>query len=111
MGYYNKHVFFCVNQRTNGKKCCGDADAAAMRLYAKERIAALDLAGKGKVRVNSAGCLGHCLQGPTIVIYPEGVWYTYKNREDIDAIIDEHLVKNRIVQHLLMDKSHEENSP
>ena len=71
-----------------------------MRSYAKERVKALGLAGPGKVRVNQAGCLDRCEEGPCIVVYPDNVWYTYVDKEDIDEIIDEHLVKGRVVERL-----------
>lgn len=98
--YYRHHVFFCVNQREGGKPCCADKGAAAMRDYAKDRIKTLGLAGQGQVRINQAGCLDRCMQGPTIVVYPEGVWYSYAGKEDIDAIIEEHLVHGRPVERL-----------
>lgn len=98
--YYRYHVFFCVNRREDGSACCADHEAQAMRDYAKQRIKALGLDGKGGIRVNSAGCLDRCEEGPVIVVYPQGVWYTYVDREDIDEIIDEHLVKGIVVERL-----------
>ena len=92
MGYYQRHVFFCLNQRDNGARCCADNDAAEMQAYAKERAKQLGLSGAGKVRINKAGCLDRCDEGPCVVVYPEGVWYTYVDREDIDEIIESHLV-------------------
>ena len=71
-----------------------------MRDYAKERVKALGLAGKGKARVNQAGCMDRCEEGPVVVVYPEGVWYTYVDQHDVDEIIDEHLVNRRIVERL-----------
>lgn len=100
MSYYDKHVFFCTNQRAPGEACCANHDAQAMRAYAKQRIKDLDLAGPGKLRINSAGCLGRCDEGPVLVVYPEGVWYTYAGKDDIDEIIDAHLLNNRIVERL-----------
>ncbi|HEX6827698.1 MAG TPA: (2Fe-2S) ferredoxin domain-containing protein, partial [Burkholderiales bacterium] len=58
------------------------------------------LKGPGKVRVNSAGCLDRCAEGPCVVVYPDGVWYTYVDKEDIDEIIREHLVHGRQVERL-----------
>jgi (2Fe-2S) ferredoxin len=98
--HYRYHVFFCVNQRDNGEACCADKGAAAMRDYAKARVKQLGLAGEGRVRINQAGCLDRCEQGPVIVIYPEGTWYTYVDQEDIDEIIDRHLMKGEIVSRL-----------
>lgn len=100
MTYYQKHVFFCVNQRQAGEACCNDHNAQAMRDYAKDRIRAVNLDGKGKIRINNAGCLDRCSEGPVIVIYPEDIWYTYVDHEDIDEIIEEHLINGRIVERL-----------
>ncbi len=93
-------MFFCVNRRDDGSACCANHDAQAMRDYAKERIESLGMQGKGGVRVNSAGCLDRCAEGPIIVVYPEGTWYTYVDRHDIDEIIDQHLVHGRVVARL-----------
>ena len=100
MGYYEKHVFFCCNQRQNGETCCNDKGASGMRDYAKKRVKELGLAGPGKVRVNQAGCLDRCEEGPCVVVYPEAVWYTYVDRADIDEIIEEHIRNGRVVQRL-----------
>ncbi len=100
MTYYTKHIFFCVNQRNNGERCCNDFNAEALAAYAKTKIKALGLAGKTGVRINKAGCLGRCDEGPLLVIYPDNVWYRYTTQQDIDEIIAEHVQANRIVAHL-----------
>jgi (2Fe-2S) ferredoxin len=71
-----------------------------MRDYAKSKVKALKLTGKGNVRINQAGCLDRCEEGPVIVVYPEEVWYTYVDKDDIDEIVEEHLVNGRIVERL-----------
>jgi (2Fe-2S) ferredoxin len=71
-----------------GETCCNDHKASELQTYAKDRIAALGLKGKGSVRINKAGCLGRCDDGPVLVVYPDNVWYTYVDKEDIDEIID-----------------------
>lgn len=71
-----------------------------MQDYAKQRIKALGLSGKGGIRINKAGCMDRCDEGPVLVVYPEGVWYTYIDRADIDEIIDSHLVKGTPVERL-----------
>ncbi len=98
--YYRHHVFFCTNRREDGRACCEDHGASGLRAYAKERVKALGLAKPGGVRINSAGCLNRCGQGPVIVIYPEGVWYSYRSCEDVDEIIDVHLREGRTVERL-----------
>ena len=100
MSYYQHHVFFCTNQRDDGAACCANQDAQAMRDYAKEKIKKLHLNGKEKCRINNAGCLDRCNEGPVVVVYPEGVWYTYVDKSDIDEIIDQHLRHGRIVERL-----------
>jgi (2Fe-2S) ferredoxin len=100
MSYYQRHVFFCCNQREAPEKCCAEFGTAELHQYAKERIKALGLAGAGKVRMNRAGCLDRCEQGPVLVVYPEGVWYTFIDRSDIDEIIDRHIVSGEVVERL-----------
>jgi len=104
MQYYKYHVFFCVNQRTDGRPCCQDHNAAAMRDHMKRRIKQAGLTGKGGIRVNQAGCMDRCDLGPVMVVYPEGVWYTYLDEEDIDEIIDQHLTGNEPVRRLMLDR-------
>jgi (2Fe-2S) ferredoxin len=100
LSYYSKHVFFCCNQREAPEKCCANQAAREMQQYAKDRIKALGLNGPGKVRINKAGCLDRCEEGPVLVVYPDAVWYTYVDREDIDEIIDRHVVGGEIVERL-----------
>ena len=98
--YYKHHIFFCTNKRDDGRACCQDADARSMRDYAKARTKELKLAGPGGVRVNIAGCMNRCAQGPVIVVYPEGVWYRYKDKNDIEQIIQAHLINGRVLEDL-----------
>ncbi len=101
MSYYQRHLFFCCNQREgNERPSCNAKGASEMRDYAKKRVKELGLAGEGKLRVNQAGCLDRCEEGPCAVVYPEAVWYTYVDRADIDEIVDEHLVHGRVVDRL-----------
>ena len=101
MGYYHKHVFFCTNQRKPGEGCCNDFGAQKMRDYVKDKIKALGLStASNRIRINSAGCMGRCEEGPTLVVYPEGVWYTYVDESDLDEIIEEHLKNGRVVERL-----------
>lgn len=93
MSYYTKHLFVCVNQRPEGEQCCQASGGDKLFAYAKERIKALGLAGKGRIRVNKAGCLGRCEEGPIMVIYPEGAWYHIESKQDIDTIIERHLLE------------------
>jgi (2Fe-2S) ferredoxin len=93
-------VFFCCNQREGDAQCCNNQGSQKMRDYAKARVKALKLAGPGKVRINTAGCLDRCKQGPVLVVYPEAVWYSYVDQEDIDEIIREHLQNGRVVERL-----------
>jgi (2Fe-2S) ferredoxin len=100
MSYYRHHVFFCCNQRQPPEKCCANAGAADMQKYAKQRVKALGISGPGEVRINKAGCLDRCEEGPVIVVYPEAVWYTYVDESDIDEIIDRHIVGGEVVERL-----------
>ncbi len=100
MSYYQRHVFFCLNERDDGSACCANHHAAEMQRHAKSRIKELDLNGEGKTRINKSGCLDRCQEGPCVVVYPDGVWYTYVDVHDIDEIIDRHLIKGEVVERL-----------
>ncbi len=100
MSYYRRHIFFCTNKREDGSPCCQNHDAEHMRSYAKQRVKALGIAGPGGVRVNKAGCMDRCSEGPVAVVYPDAVWYTYADLDDIDEIVEEHLRNGRTVERL-----------
>lgn len=100
MSHFKYHVFFCCNQRETGEACCNTHGASDMQTYAKERISQLKMKGEGKVRINKAGCMDRCDLGPVMVVYPEAVWYTYIDKEDVEEIIQEHLINGRIVERL-----------
>ncbi len=100
MSYYQRHVFFCLNQRANGEDCCAAHAAQAGFDRCKARVKAAGIAGAGQVRVNKAGCLDRCAGGPVAVVYPEGVWYTFVDEADIDEIVDRHLVGGEVVERL-----------
>jgi (2Fe-2S) ferredoxin len=98
--YYERHVFFCLNRRDDGSPCCRDHDAEGMFEYAKKQVKKLGMNGEGKVRVNRAGCFDRCAEGPLMVVYPEAVWYTFIDQDDIDEIIESHLKQGKIVERL-----------
>lgn len=100
VAYYRYHVFFCTNMRADGSPCCQQCGAQDARDYVKQRVKALGSRIPDKVRINTAGCLDRCTEGPVIVIYPEATWYTYVDRTDLDEIIEEHLVNGRVVERL-----------
>jgi (2Fe-2S) ferredoxin len=99
--FYAEHVFVCTNRRPAGhpRGCCAEKGAEELRDYMKGR--AKDL-GLKRVRINSAGCLDRCELGPTLVIYPEGVWYSYRSKADIDEILDTHVRRGGRVQRLML---------
>ncbi|MES2186243.1 MAG: (2Fe-2S) ferredoxin domain-containing protein [Pseudomonadota bacterium] len=100
--YYGRHVFFCLNERTNGEQSCMQHNAQEGFDRCKKRVKAAGLAGPGKVRVNKAGCLDRCAGGPVAVVYPEGTWYTFVDLADIDEIVDSHLQHGKVVERLLL---------
>ena len=102
MSFYQRHIFFCLNKR-DGKRCCAQFDAEDLQAHAKKRVKALGLAGPGKVRVNKAGCLDRCDEGPVAVVYPDAVWYTFVDKSDIDEIIESHLLRGEPVARLRLE--------
>jgi (2Fe-2S) ferredoxin len=104
-GYYQRHIFFCLNQRLNGEDCCADHGAKEGFDRCKGRVKELGLSGPGQVRVNKAGCLDRCAGGPVAVVYPEGTWYTFVDEADIDEIVDRHLAQGEVVERLVLPPS------
>ena len=101
MSFFDKHVFFCTNQRGDGGDCCNNHGAQKARDYVKNKVKELGISNRhNNIRINSAGCMDRCDVGPVIVVYPEGVWYTYRDERDLDEIIAEHLQHGRIVERL-----------
>jgi len=99
--FYRAHVFCCTNERPAGhpRGCCKEKGSEKLRDYMKARAKELGLAG---IRINSAGCLDRCELGPTMVIYPEGVWYRCRTREEIDEVLQKHLVEGGRVERLML---------
>ena len=97
---FKYHVFFCTNQRAAGEACCNNHGASALRDYMKARVKELGARIPDRVRINTAGCMDHCNEGPVIVVYPEAIWYTYVDKEDIDEIIESHLIGGKVVERL-----------
>ena len=100
--YYKRHIFFCLNERKNGEECCAQRNAQSAFERCKLQIKAAGMAGPGQVRVNKAGCMDRCADGPVAVVYPEAVWYTYMDNDDIDEIVQSHLKNGKVVTRLLI---------
>jgi len=98
--YYERHIFFCLNQRSH-EECCAGQGAEQAFDRCKQLVKAAGLSGRGMVRVNKAGCLDRCAGGPIAVVYPEGVWYSYVDASDIDEIVESHLKNGQVVERLL----------
>jgi len=105
--FYRSHIFCCINQRADGhaRGCCEMHGASKLRAHLKARVKSL---GIDNVRVNASQCLDRCELGPTMVIYPEGVWYTYRTREDLDEILERHILKGEQVERLVLHPDQKE---
>ncbi len=101
---YRHHLFVCENRRPpdDPRGCCAAKGSEAIRDALKEEIARRGL--KREVRANSSGCLDACPHGPTIVVYPEGVWYGGVRLEDVPEIAESHLVRGVPVERLRIRK-------
>ena len=102
MSYYRKHLFFCTNQRADGaeRPSCAQCGSPELRAWLKTRVKELGLAGPGGVRVNIAGCLDRCELGPVLVVYPDATWYTYIDEDDLEEILQSHVIEGRPVERL-----------
>ncbi len=98
--HYQKHIFLCTNQKSNDKKCCADASAVEKAKYLKQLLIEKNMHGVDKYRVSTSGCLGRCSKGPCLVIYPEGIWYSYSDIKDINEIVECYLGRGEVVSRL-----------
>ena len=79
-----------------------DKGAGAAFDHMKARVKKLGLNGPDKVRINRAGCFDRCGEGPLLVVYPQAIWYTFVDNEDINEIIDSHLINGNVVERLVI---------
>ena len=102
MGRFRHHVFVCENRRPadDPRGSCGCKGSAAIRDALKQELHRRGL--KRQIRANSAGCLDACAHGPTLVVYPEGVWYGGVTPADVPEIVERHLVGGEPVQRLMV---------
>jgi (2Fe-2S) ferredoxin len=91
-----------VRPADDPRGCCSAKGSEKLRDYFKAEIKRRGLSGT--VRANQAGCLDACAFGPSVVIYPDGVWYTVKTEEDAKEVLDRHIVQGEIVTRLLMKR-------
>ncbi len=99
--FFDRHVFVCTNERADGhpRGSCARKGSVELRSYMKTRAKELGLEG---IRINAAGCLDRCELGPTVVIYPEGVWYSCKTKEDFEEVLVNHVQNGVRVPHLML---------
>ena len=100
MKRFEKHIFICENKRPEGhpKGCCADKNSVEIRAMFKKRLKELGLSTK--IRANAAGCLDACEHGVTVAVYPEQTWYGQVMIDDVEEIIQEHLINNKPVERL-----------
>ena len=99
--YYDCHVFCCENTRPKDhpRGSCARKGSTRLRNYMKARAKEL---GLGRVRINTSGCLDRCELGPTLVIYPEGVWYHLETLDDAEEILQRHVIGGERVERLML---------
>lgn len=101
---FDKHVFICTNERSNpNRNSCGESKG--MELVKAFKKSLFDRGMKGIIRAQRTGCLDACDYGPTVVVYPEGIYYGNVQLSDVEEIIEEHLIGNKPVERLITDFS------
>jgi (2Fe-2S) ferredoxin len=99
---YQRHIFVCTNQREPGhpRGCCREKGGEEVRAKFKEALKERRM--HGAMRANAAGCLDACEYGVSVVVYPDSVWYGGVTVEDVDEIIESHLMNDIPVERLLI---------
>jgi (2Fe-2S) ferredoxin len=100
MKRFNKHIFICENKRPDGhpRGCCAEKGSGEIREQFKSRLKELGL--NADIRANTSGCLDACEFGVSIVVYPEQTWYGQVTKNDIEEIIQSHIINNKPVERL-----------
>lgn len=102
---YDVHIFVCTNQRGPDKprRSCGEAHGLELVEEFKKQLK--ELRGVAlKTRANKSGCMDICDFGPTVAIYPEGVFYVNVQKEDVTEIIQSHILNKKPVERLLLKR-------
>jgi (2Fe-2S) ferredoxin len=84
-GPYRCHVFVCTNDRGGRRKSCADGNSPEVRKRLKQAVAEKGL--KPQVRVSQCGCMGLCTDGPNVLLYPQGVWFSGVSEADVERIL------------------------
>jgi (2Fe-2S) ferredoxin len=102
MPKYEHHIFICTNQRDPSapRGCCDPAGKAELQGLFKLKVKEHRL--KARVRANKSGCLDQCEHGPTVVVYPEQIWYGRVTPADVTEIIEKHLIGGQPVERLML---------
>jgi (2Fe-2S) ferredoxin len=98
---YKKHIFICTNQKPEGKPCCGEQ--RGMELVEAFKTLVKDHKLNMEVRAQKAGCFDTCTMGPSVVVYPEGIFYGKVQLTDVEEIFNEHIINNRPVERLKLN--------
>lgn len=106
---FEKHIFICSNQRpADAKKSCGEA--CGLNLVSAFKKSLKEQGLSGKIRAQKAGCLDACEYGPSLVVYPEGIFYGGVQEADVEEIIQQHIINNKPVQRLVIDFTSEKKN-
>ena len=102
MSKFERHLFICTNKRPpeDPTGCCAAKGSDQVRAAFKSELKRRKLSSL--VRANRAGCLSNCSNGVSVVVYPEGVWYGRVTLKDVDEIIEQHLIRGKVVERLLL---------
>ena len=102
MAPFDRHIFICCNRREAGhaRGCCDPSGNEALQKAFKKALAERGI--NRRIRANKSGCLDHCEKGPTVVVYPDAIWYGRVTEADVNEIVDEHIVNGRPVERLRM---------
>jgi (2Fe-2S) ferredoxin len=103
--FYQRHIFFCTNTKKDGGGCSTYASVDAF-MFAKNLLQEKSLWGEGKLRASKSGCLGRCDSGPVAVVYPDNIWYSYVDLDDVREIIESHVINGNTVKRLQLKSSY-----
>jgi (2Fe-2S) ferredoxin len=99
---FKKHVFVCLNDRGPGHPRGSCAQKGSEKLHEKLKAALKARGLSDRIRANKAGCLDNCEHGCSVVVYPDAVWYGNVTPDDVEEIVERHLIGGEPVERLLL---------
>jgi len=100
LSHFRQHYFVCINARPPfAKPSCSPKNANQILMMLQDEVEKRALLNE--IKITGCSCIGPCEDGPTMVVYPEGIWYAHVTLDDVNEIVERHMVQGKPVKRLI----------